>query len=384
MKKVLYIYTDRYGGGVQSVMNEEAYFYSKIAGPKSAFVASRSGSSDLQLSTALFGFLNFFKIKNFVKARGVGVIHIHGFFLLGVILPYLLSGFAKKNRVKVFTTVHNYTITCPSQKRYNFRSGKDCYACKSGPHRYFFESCEDVPIYKRVAKFLYFMAFRYLCSSSDKVFYPSLFAKKYNEDFTSKGVVIENPVRAASLINKNRSVLEGDILKIGYLGRFTEEKGIKELALCLAKNSKSLDSLSLSMAGEGPLKKEVLRILEDADINHFDFGFLQKEKLDEFYGTIDILVIPSLWHESFCLVGFEALLRGIPVLCSNRGEIGRFVKEHGVGEVFSDFAELKCIFASLAVNLPRYEEKLLSVSSWLTGTLSPEHHAERLRHYYDA
>ncbi|MBT11535.1 MAG: hypothetical protein CMI02_05825 [Oceanospirillaceae bacterium] len=384
MKKVLYIYTERYGGGVQSVMNDEACIYNENLDIKAAFIGARDKDSDLRLRTSFFGLFNFFKIKKFIKREKICVIHFHGFFLLGLLLPYMLIPFAKRAGLKVFTTAHNYTPTCPSQKRYNFRTKRDCYSCQFGAHRYFFESCEDVSLYKKLAKFFYFYAFRYLCFSSDKVFYPSPFAKKHNHDATSNGVAIENPVNTNFIIDGCEHFGAGNTIKIGYLGRFTEEKGIKELALSLANNQRKMKGVVFHLAGAGPLKEDVIQILEGGNVDYFDFGFLEKDKVDEFYGSIDILVVPSLWHESFCLVGFEALLRHVPVLCSNKGEIGRFVNQYGVGETFFRFSEIDLLISQMMLRRSDYKEKLLSVSSWLPGKLSPGYHVERLRRYYDA
>lgn len=49
-------------------------------------------------------------------------------------------------------------------------------------------------------------------------------------------------------------------------------------------------------------------------INH---GVISSEKLQREYKKIDILVVPSLWHETFGYVVLEALLEGTPCLVSD-------------------------------------------------------------------
>jgi glycosyltransferase involved in cell wall biosynthesis len=49
----------------------------------------------------------------------------------------------------------------------------------------------------------------------------------------------------------------------------------------------------------------------------------------EFYETTKILLMPSLWRESFGLAAAEALYNGIPVLASNRGALPEIVGEGG-------------------------------------------------------
>ena len=44
----------------------------------------------------------------------------------------------------------------------------------------------------------------------------------------------------------------------------------------------------------------------------------------EFYPRTKLVLMPSLWNESFGLVAVEAMLNGIPVLASNRGASGGY------------------------------------------------------------
>jgi glycosyltransferase involved in cell wall biosynthesis len=48
-----------------------------------------------------------------------------------------------------------------------------------------------------------------------------------------------------------------------------------------------------------------------------------------FYSVSKLLLMPSLWNESFGLVAAEAMLNGIPVLASNRGALPETVGEGG-------------------------------------------------------
>lgn len=52
----------------------------------------------------------------------------------------------------------------------------------------------------------------------------------------------------------------------------------------------------------------------------------------EFYAVTKLLLMPSLWNESFGLVAVEAMINGIPVLASNRGALPEIVG-HG-GDLF--------------------------------------------------
>ena len=49
-------------------------------------------------------------------------------------------------------------------------------------------------------------------------------------------------------------------------------------------------------------------------INH---GILSQKNLNKEYKKLDLIVVPSLWHETFGYVVLEALLNGVPCLVSN-------------------------------------------------------------------
>jgi len=57
-------------------------------------------------------------------------------------------------------------------------------------------------------------------------------------------------------------------------------------------------------------------------------------KPEEFYPTIDVLVVPSLWHEPLGRVVFEAYSYGVPVLGARRGGIPEIIDEGETGFVF--------------------------------------------------
>ncbi len=49
-----------------------------------------------------------------------------------------------------------------------------------------------------------------------------------------------------------------------------------------------------------------------------------------FYAVTKVLLMPSLWNESFGLVAAEAMINAIPVLASNRGALPEVVGEGGL------------------------------------------------------
>ena len=68
-----------------------------------------------------------------------------------------------------------------------------------------------------------------------------------------------------------------------------------------------------------------------------NLGIIPRSKLNEFYHKIDLLVVPSQWHETFGLVVLEALANNVPVVCSDRVGAKDLVP---VNSVFSSQEEL--------------------------------------------
>jgi glycosyltransferase involved in cell wall biosynthesis len=56
-------------------------------------------------------------------------------------------------------------------------------------------------------------------------------------------------------------------------------------------------------------------------------GPLSRPQLPEFFASIDLLAVPSVWLETGPLVVLEALAHGVPVLGSKRGGIAELVQD---------------------------------------------------------
>lgn len=128
------------------------------------------------------------------------------------------------------------------------------------------------------------------------------------------------------------------VLRIGYLGRLTEEKGLRDLveAFKLLKIP-----AELVIAGNGDLK-EWLGTVPGCRY----LGVIPHNQAHLFYENIDLLVLPSrttpFWKEQFGRVIVEAIASGKPVVGSNSGAIPEVLGKIGLETVFreSDPADL--------------------------------------------
>lgn len=110
-------------------------------------------------------------------------------------------------------------------------------------------------------------------------------------------------------------------LRIGYLGRLDPTKGLDRLLDAFLGLPRG--SAELWIAGTGnPAYEAALkeRAAGRSDIRWF--GFVAAEA---FLPQLQLLVVPSLWHEAMGRVVLEAFAHGVPVMGSNRGGIPELI-----------------------------------------------------------
>ena len=85
-------------------------------------------------------------------------------------------------------------------------------------------------------------------------------------------------------------------------------------------------NIHLSIAGEGPQKFELIKIVEKLNIkNYITFlGKIKKNEIDDLYKNSDLLLFPSL-RDSGGMVVLEAMFHSLPAAVLNLGGPGRIV-----------------------------------------------------------
>ena len=109
-------------------------------------------------------------------------------------------------------------------------------------------------------------------------------------------------------------------LKFGFIGRFSNEKGILELLdIFKAINER------LIVAGGGPLQNQVESIC--VENNNLDYlGEIKANEIDVFFEKIDVLIIPS-YEEAGPLVGIEAMAAGKLIISTRVGAMMERLKD---------------------------------------------------------
>ena len=113
-------------------------------------------------------------------------------------------------------------------------------------------------------------------------------------------------------------------LRLGFMGRLDPSKGLENLID--ATRQLQPGSVSLRIAGTG--KPDFTRGLQERAAGAGDITFAGHVSPTEFFPTIDLLVIPSVWEDPFPRVFHEALAYGVPSLATPLGGLSEVI-EHG-------------------------------------------------------
>lgn len=233
------------------------------------------------------------------------VFHLNGW--VRILSPSVLRAL-RPVAERVVITLHDHFSFCPNGGYYNFRRQQRC-AERPLSMRCLATNC-DSRIYAhklwrfarhwKAARLDGLRAFRNYVAFSER---HAAFARAFLGDSASIEV-IENPVRLAQA---PRIRAEDNRLFL-FVGRLTPEKGPRLFAAAAREAG-----VPAAFVGTGREAAAIAAVNPDAVL----IGWLAAPEAAAWFQQARALVFPSLWPETFGLVLFEALGRGIPVIASD-------------------------------------------------------------------
>ncbi len=113
--------------------------------------------------------------------------------------------------------------------------------------------------------------------------------------------------------------------RVGYLGGLSWQKGVHVLVEAFAQLPETAE---LWIAGDVTFDPDYVNQLKSS--GHATFlGKLNRQLVWEMLAQLDVVVVPSLWYETFCFVISEAFAMGVPVIANDLGVLSERVR-HGV------------------------------------------------------
>lgn len=178
------------------------------------------------------------------------------------------------------------------------------------------------PANRLTYKIFYRNVFRY----TDKIHYPTRFIREVfeNQVGPTKGEVISNGVNDAFFQTGRSENSENTEKKFTIVctGRYSKEKA-QEVLLKAAAKSAHRENLRIVLAGDGPCKKQLMRLAEKLGID-CEFRFFSREELIGRLKSADLYVHTAL-IEIEAIACMEAIASGlVPVICDSERSATRF------------------------------------------------------------
>jgi glycosyltransferase involved in cell wall biosynthesis len=127
-----------------------------------------------------------------------------------------------------------------------------------------------------------------------------------------------------------RTPSSNGLLRLGYLGGISAHKGYYLLKEAIQQAQ--LTNCELSVVDHARGQKHKKEKWGGTEVTYIPT--LKNDRMPEFYGSIDVLVAPSICPESFGLTTREAKLAGVWVVAANAGGLAEDVDEGINGNVF--------------------------------------------------
>lgn len=228
-------------------------------------------------------------------------------------------------KCKIVYTAHDYQLICPNHMCNNPNTHENCEKCLGG---HFLNCIKGKCIHGSVAKSAIgtmeamFWKWKRTYEYIDTIICCSEFMKTKidsNPIFAEKTIVLHNftDFMPTERVGKKDYVL--------YFGRYSEEKGIKNLL----EACKKLYNIPFIFAGTGPLN-DMLAVVP----NITNVGFKTGEELAKLIQEARFSICPSEWYENCPFSVIESQIMGTPVIGSDIGGIPELIDKGITGDIY--------------------------------------------------
>lgn len=135
--------------------------------------------------------------------------------------------------------------------------------------------------------------------------------------------------------NTQKELLSGNSLRLAYFGRLTPSKGVHILLDAFHKLS---GNIKLHLYGTANKQNtdyaEQLKNMAANSSRILFHGAYQRSDMSTLLQQTDLVIVPSIWPETYNLVAREALLAHVPVVASNIGALTEAVQDQQNGILF--------------------------------------------------
>ncbi|PIR03214.1 MAG: hypothetical protein COV60_01515 [Candidatus Magasanikbacteria bacterium CG11_big_fil_rev_8_21_14_0_20_43_7] len=257
------------------------------------------------------------RFARFLDTYKPDVIHLHNIYHQ---LSFSILRPAKERGIPMVMTLHDYKMMSPNYTMYHHGKVDDTMV-GGRYYRCLLTNCMEnmgqslvatLEAYLRQAKRYADDIDAYLCPSE----YVKHIALKANLP-KDRLHLVQSPVPQYSKNEETRSVDDGSIL---YVGRLSEEKGLRTL-LRVAEKTPNIPYI---IVGDGPLRSELERVNRP---NVWFVGYRSSAEVRAYLRVARVLVMPSEWYEVSGLSMLEAINARTFVIGADIGAIPEIVPQ---------------------------------------------------------
>lgn len=274
--------------------------------------------------------LAFFNLKKIIKEFKPDIIHSYN---IGRSITPLFMITAKKNKIPIIQSLRDFHYICPKSYMLNkkgevIKKHNSYLECVTNhiPKRGF--------VYDSLKYFKVFIHKKIISKNLPLFITPSEYLSKWVKEIfkTNKVKTLPNP----ALLNYNGPIEYKNRKHFLYVGRLSQEKGLKTLIYAFKKVSKKYKDEKLIICGNGAQKNELIRLIKKLNMGNKIIlkGKVSRKNLGKYYKNAKATIVPSEWLESYGNVVIESFVYGTPVITSNVGEISEIVKRSKAGITF--------------------------------------------------
>ena len=270
---------------------------------------------------SIYNFSSAKKISKIIQEFRPDIIHIHNLFFIAS--PSIIYA-ARKHKIPVVVTIHNYRLICASALL--LRDNQVCELCTQ----------KKFPL----------AGIRYKCyrnSATESALVTSitgihkLFKTWQNKIHTyitlnefSRSKLLHSSLNVpASMMTIKPNFVpdpgEGPTQREGFFlfaGRIVKEKGVHVLAKAFA----NMPENKIIIIGDGPEKALLQEQFRSFPNIHFE-GQMEKKLVTEYMKRCKAFICPSIWYEGAPLTIIEAFATGTPVIASKLGSMEESISD---------------------------------------------------------
>lgn len=318
--RILIVHTTyKVRGGEDSVVYNEAELLRNAGNEVELLLFSNNDKTALNVAQLPFSITSYRNTLQKIREFKPDVMHVHNLHFAGS--PSVLYA-AKKAKLPVVMTLHNYRLLCPSATL--FHDGK-----------LFTNSVNSSFPFAAVKKGVYqnsHIITGWLALSG------WLHQQAGTWNIPAKYIVLGDNAREVFQNSKMKKLADKMVIKPNFcyagepattpagsyylfVGRLSDEKGIRVM-LGAFKNA----NITLKIIGDGPLLAEV-KAAADVYPNIEFLGAKQAPEVRQYIAGAKALIFPSVWYETFGMVIIEAFSCGVPVIAAAIGEAQHLVQD---------------------------------------------------------